>query len=138
MIRELNQEDESKFNELGLLLNDNFSKLYSLIDIINNEYSYVFGYYKDKKLVGFIHIEKHYEVIDIINIVVDPLYRKMNIATTLINYIVVTLDSERILLEVRDDNYPAIKLYKKLGFKEINVRKKYYGEADAIIMERTI
>lgn len=135
MISELNLRDELKFNELGLLVNNNFDKLYSLKDIVNKDYAHVFGYYYENNLVGFIHIEQHYEVIDIINIVVDLPYRRKQIATKLINYIVNNFESDQILLEVRADNNPAIKLYEKIGFKKINVRKNYYGEVDAIIME---
>ena len=43
--------------------------------------------------------------------------------------------SERILLEVRCDNNNAIKLYKKYNFKIINIRKKYYDNMDAYVME---
>ena len=45
---------------------------------------------------------------------------------------------ETINLEVRVSNVPAIRLYKKYGFKECGVRPGYYldnGE-DALIMKR--
>ena len=38
--------------------------------------------------------------------------------------------------EVRENNERAIHLYEKYGFKEIYRRNKYYGDEDAIIMER--
>lgn len=46
------------------------------------------------------------------------------------------LGSEQILLEVRIDNEPAIKLYQSLGFERIDVRKRYYqpDDVDALIM----
>lgn len=135
MISKLKLDDEARFNELGLLVNNNFNKLYLLKDIIDKDYAHVFGYFEENELIGFIHIEQHYEVIDIINIVVNPQYRRKSIATKLINYIVDNFECDQIILEVREDNTPAIKLYEKLGFKRINVRKKYYGEVDAIIME---
>ncbi len=43
--------------------------------------------------------------------------------------------AEKIFLEVRSRNVPAIALYKKAGFKEIAVRKGYYGDDDAVIFE---
>ena len=46
--------------------------------------------------------------------------------------------AEKIMLEVRESNISAIKLYEKNGFIEINRRKKYYGNEDAIIMERNL
>ncbi|TGK07621.1 GNAT family N-acetyltransferase [Leptospira semungkisensis] len=46
--------------------------------------------------------------------------------------------SPRVLLEVSDRNLPALNLYRKLGFKELGIRKSYYGPGeDAILMEWT-
>lgn len=43
-----------------------------------------------------------------------------------------------ITLEVRDDNAPALALYRKNGFVEVGRRKNYYAEVhrDAILMTR--
>ena len=43
-----------------------------------------------------------------------------------------------VFLEVRDGNTPAQKLYEKLGFLPIGVRRGYYDDAeggDAIVMK---
>ena len=40
-----------------------------------------------------------------------------------------------ITLEVRKSNEIAIHLYKKMGFNEAAIRKYYYGDEDAILME---
>lgn len=45
--------------------------------------------------------------------------------------------AEKIFLEVRSKNIPAISLYKKAGFTEIALRKGYYGDDDALIFEKT-
>ena len=42
------------------------------------------------------------------------------------------------MVEVRESNKNAIKFYENLGFIEINRRKKYYLNEDAIIMERKV
>ena len=42
-----------------------------------------------------------------------------------------------ITLEVNKENIPAIKLYRKLGFKDVAIRKGYYNGVDGILMERT-
>lgn len=42
-----------------------------------------------------------------------------------------------ITLEVNESNLPAIELYKKLGFKTLGKRKKYYNNThDAYIMTK--
>ena len=42
---------------------------------------------------------------------------------------------EKCFLEVRSRNTPAISLYEKCGFKRVGLRKKYYGDDDALVME---
>ena len=41
-----------------------------------------------------------------------------------------------LLLEVRADNAPALRLYERHGFERISVRRRYYqpGDVDAVIM----
>ena len=41
-----------------------------------------------------------------------------------------------ITLEVRIDNYPAIKVYEDNGFKQTAIRKGYYKGIDGLLMER--
>ena len=42
-----------------------------------------------------------------------------------------------ISLEVNEENDAAINLYKKAGFEEVGIRKKYYnGKNNAIIMTK--
>ena len=50
---------------------------------------------------------------------------------------VVSLGCNKINLEVREDNVRAINLYKKHGFKDIYLRKDYYGKGEnALILVR--
>lgn len=139
MIKKLSIADNDSFCKLGLLLKDNFSSLYNLQEIISLDYEDVWGFYNDDELVGFIHLSVSFENIDIVNIVVDPLHRNLGIAISLIESIEKNYpDCEHLFLEVREDNIPAINLYKKMSFLEINRRKNYYNNADALVMERNI
>lgn len=139
MINSVNIKDNERFIEIGLLVNGDFSKLFNLEFIINSDSEDVFGYYDNNKLVGFIHVLKTFECVEIINVVVDTEYRKQGIASKLINYVVDYYDDlEYILLEVNEHNEKAINLYNKLEFKVINVRKKYYGNDDALIMRKEV
>ena len=45
---------------------------------------------------------------------------------------------KNITLEVKEDNEPAIKLYKKHGFEQTATREGYYNGVDGLLMERTI
>ena len=62
--------------------------------------------------------------------------RRKGIATELMNKMIQEENYSRIMLEVNENNDSAIRLYNKLGFKEISLRDRYYGEDTAIIMEK--
>ena len=139
MVNKISIKDLERFNELGVLVNSNFSNVYKLNDIIESVYDDVYGYYEDNRLVGFIHISKLYEMMDIVNIVVDEEYRKKGIATKLIDYVIYLFnDVDNVMLEVNENNKKAIALYKKNKFEIINKRNNYYGSDSALIMKRVI
>lgn len=139
MIKNVSLDDLEYFNKLGLQVNDNFINLFNLEDIILSEYEYLFGYYLDNKLVGFIHLSKSFEIVDIINVVVDSNYRRKGIANELIKYCMNYFDDVvSFMLEVNVNNVSAISLYEKNNFKVIHKREKYYGNDDALIMKRDV
>lgn len=139
MVNKISLEYLDAFNKLGFQVNSNFSNLYDLSKIIESQYDYVYGYYLDDKLVGFIHVTKLYETMDIVNIVVDREVRKQGIATKLINYVIDLFDDiDNVMLEVNENNIPAISLYKKNNFEIINKRNNYYGSDAALIMKRVV
>lgn len=124
--------------KLGQLINKDFEKLFNINNLNKTERIYV--YLNDNKVTSFIHISSNYEIIDILNIVVEPKYEKQGIGTKLINHIIKNKDQNatKIMLEVREDNLKAINFYQKNNFKIISKRKKYYQNIDALIMERNI
>lgn len=138
MIREINYSDITAINNIGLQIKDNFEEIYKINEFIQNEYARIYVFELDNKVIGFIQIEEHYEITDIINIAVDKEYQNKGIGEMLITYLFSTTSAEKVLLEVKESNNSAIHLYTKCGFKEINRRKKYYGTDDAIIMERSL
>ena len=133
MVNNCTIKDIDKIKELGTLINQNFNKLNNIEVIIKNKN--ILGYYIDNELVGFIIFETMYEILDILYIVVEPIYRKKGIASLLMQYLINNKDFEKIMLEVRCDNSNAIRLYKKFNFKIINIRKNYYGNTDGYVME---
>lgn len=137
MIRECNIDDINSINKLGILANENFTNVYNIREILDNDYEFIYVYEEDNNILGFIQIEKHFEVLDLINIAVSKTSRRKGIASKLIQYIIDHIEHERFLLEVNSNNASAIKLYQKFNFKEINIRKNYYSNGDAIIMERS-
>ncbi len=80
------------------------------------------------------------ETIDINDIFVEEEYRRKNIASCLLDYMISELKSsiKLITLEVRKSNTKAIQLYEKFGFSIYHTRKDYYGTEDAYLMGRSI
>lgn len=134
MISKLTKEEVQEVIQLGTMLNPNFSKLFHIENLNPNETIYI---YKENNInKGFIHIQNGLDIIDLLNIIVKPEYQNKGIGSVLLKYIIDNKQDKKIMLEVRSKNINAIKLYQKYDFKIINIRKNYYKDDDAIIMER--
>lgn len=92
----------------------------------------------DNKIVGYILLRNIVDETHLLNIALHPDYRKKGLAKKMIEtYEKKFCSGKLILLEVRVSNKPALELYKKLGFKQLYVRKRYYPDGeDAIVMEK--
>lgn len=134
MISKLTKEEVQEVIQLGTMLNPNFSKLFHIENLNPNETIYI---YKENNInKGFIHIQNGLDIIDLLNIIVKPEYQNQGIGSVLLKYIIDNKQDKKIMLEVRSKNINAIKLYQKYDFKIINIRKNYYKDDYAIIMER--
>ncbi len=104
-------------------------------------HSYTASVEKDHRriVVGYIIYWVVLDEAHIINVAVHPDYRGKGIGKGLVSFVIETcrgLGLERIFLEVRRSNLIARRLYRKLGFEVIGVRKGYYSDTkeDAIVM----
>ncbi len=95
-------------------------------------------------LLGYIFYQVVAFEMHILNIAVHPGYRDMGIGTMLLRK---SLEKESrsgnaryAFLEVRENNPRAIRLYQKLSFKQIGIRKNYYQKekVNAWVMGRPI
>ena len=81
------------------------------------------------KTIGYLIAMLALDSADILNIGIDPYFKRQGYGTGLLNHLIEELRKRKIgeiLLEVRAGNKSAIQFYKKQGFKEISVRKNYY------------
>lgn len=139
MIRNIEAKDIEEVVNLGIKVNQDFKKLFDLLSIIQTDTDHIYVYEKNNKIVGFIHIQLLYEVMDIINIVVLEEYRHNGVASNLMDYVISEHNEiKKVMLEVNEGNDIAIKLYSKFGFKIINKRRNYYNNENALVMERVI
>ena len=81
------------------------------------------------RTIGYLISMLAVDTVDILNIGIDPDYKRQGYGTALLNHLIEELKKRNIreiFLEVRAANKSAIQFYKKQGFKEISVRKNYY------------
>lgn len=109
------------------------SKEQIINDLKNNPFGAYLLYQKDQKIVGYLYYSKIYDRIEVNEIEVLKIYRRQNIASSMLDYLLINI-SKDITLEVRESNYPAINLYKKFGFTKLAIRKNYYKNEDALLM----
>ena len=92
-------------------------------------------------LAGYVGSQTVLGETDMMNLAVDPDYRRKGLGKELILSLIEALrqrGSRCLTLEVRDSNAPARALYEGLGFQEIGRRRNYYRNPreDALIYKK--
>lgn len=98
-------------------------------------------YIENNKKIGYLKYSLIYDRIEIDDLFVNEDKRNQGIGNKLMSYLVwKAIDSHvvNITLEVRISNNIARNLYKKYGFREVALRKFYYGNEDGILMEKQV
>ena len=98
-------------------------------------------YFIGEDSVGFLEYSLIYDRMEIDNIKVLEDYQNKGIGTKLMAHLVslaIEYKVVNITLEVRISNEVAKNLYKKFGFREVALRKYYYGDEDGILMEKNV
>ncbi|CCY80138.1 ribosomal-protein-alanine acetyltransferase [Mycoplasma sp. CAG:877] len=104
-------------------------------ELSQNPFGKILVYKKNNRIIAYLYYSEIYERVEINNIEVEEQYRNMGIGTELLKKLT-ELVQKSISLEVRINNYNAIKLYKKFNFQEKAIRKGYYQGIDGILMVR--
>ena len=96
---------------------------------------------EEESLAGYVGSQTVLDETDMMNIAVHPDYRRCGVAQKLVEELVIALEqrgSRCLTLEVRASNEPARKLYEKLGFQQVGLRKNYYRNPreDALILRK--
>ena len=115
-------------------------KVFKTTYISDSTFANWYVYVDNNKIIGFILFDAIYENAEIEYIYVDKKYRNMKIATQLVDKTIENLKRKNIksiTLEVNDKNTGAIEFYKMNGFKQVAIRKNYYGKDDALLMMRS-
>ncbi len=131
MIRLYKDSDYESVN--GLL-----SSFDSNIDLNSNPF-YKCLVYEENGALGVIVFEEIYGRIELDYIIVDDNYRRLGIASKLMEYLIIYAKNNNIsniTLEVNESNTSALNLYKKYKFEMVSRRENYYKDNDAILMIR--
>ena len=98
---------------------------------------------EDGTVLGYVGSQSCFEDADVLNVAVVPAARRRGIAAALMTELEARLAPkgvDRITLEVRASNVPAIRLYAGLGYTQVGLRKGYYERPreDALILQKRI
>jgi len=98
---------------------------------------------KDDQIVAYAFLRRVVDELHVLKIAVAPAQRGHGIAIWFLNHCF-TMGAQQgansVYLEVRRSNIAAIKLYEKLGFREVGRRSNYYPDSkeDALVMMKDI
>jgi [ribosomal protein S18]-alanine N-acetyltransferase len=95
------------------------------------------------KVVGFLVVRAVVAEAEILNLCVAPEKRRSGLAESLLNAAIVELRRtrvDRLFLEVRESNTPAISFYEKHAFRKTGRRPGYYRAPDeaAVLMMKEL
>ena len=94
---------------------------------------------EDGQVYGYVGSQTVLDESDMMNVAVDPRFRRQGIARALIEALIAELSkmgSRCLRLEVRVSNENARALYARMGFQQLGLRKNYYHnpKEDALIL----
>ena len=115
--------------------------VHSISGELNNPLSLWVVATDNHKVVGYVGSQSVLGWSDMMNLAVDPAYRKQGIGRMLVNELIRRLKTNQVTcltLEVRVSNLPAVNLYRSLGFVEVGRRPGYYHnpKEDALILRK--
>jgi ribosomal-protein-alanine N-acetyltransferase len=131
MIRGYTPDDIIFIEQLGKVLNPDYK-------FKMKQFTKCSVYIDNNKIIAFIIYFIIQESAEITDIVVQTEYQGKHIGSALLENVINECRNskcEKITLEVRASNDPAIAFYKRHGFREASVRKNYYDNGeDALLM----
>jgi ribosomal-protein-alanine N-acetyltransferase len=113
----------------------------SIKDSLKSENLFYFVLFLDDEVVGFLEGSIVLDEAELYEIAIKNEYQGKGLSKKLMDYFLLHCKNnnvETIFLEVNTINNKAISLYEKYGFERYSIRKKYYGDNDAILMKLSL
>ena len=108
---------------------------------LKNPFSLFISAFADGELSGFAVVWNAADELQLNNIAVGKKQRRSGIGSALLEFIKKYPYKEkpaRIFLEVREKNLAARAFYETMGFKATGTRQGYYGDDNAVLMEKIL
>ncbi len=96
-----------------------------------------------ERLVGYAGLDLGGDVADVMTIAVAPGHQGRGLGDELMRELTrrgASAGAVAMMLEVRADNAPALRLYERHGFEQVGVRRRYYQPdgVDALVLRRPV
>lgn len=139
-IREMVYDDAKAVHQLDRDCGLGFWSLQSYQGEVHNPVSRYLVIEDEGKIIGFLGMWLVVSEAQIMNVAIHPDYQGHQLGTVLMKVAMGLAAKEgcdEMTLEVKTTNTKALKLYEKLGFEVLEIRKYYYKDnSDAILMRR--
>ena len=94
---------------------------------------------QEGSVVGFVCLRVASDEAEVLNLAVEPSVRRLGVGSLLLDHALreaLRRGAQRVFLEVRETNQPALGLYQQFGFAVSMRRVGYYSEpsADALVL----
>ncbi|MBD5607370.1 MAG: ribosomal protein S18-alanine N-acetyltransferase [Desulfovibrio sp.] len=138
----MDSESSTRFRKLALEDADAMSELETLcfslpwsrkqcLEALKQDAFRAYGLWRGKTLLAYISFYRHPEEMEILNFAVLPDERRRGYGDLILRSLLQTarnMGMQKVTLETRESNYPAIRLYEKRGFEISGVRRRYYPD----------
>lgn len=117
----------------------------AFLDLFSSD-AFALGIVKNDRLVSFGVFSQVIDEIEILTLATDKDYRGQGLAEEILKILEnknSKIENLRFFLEVAIDNLSAIRLYTRLDYKQVGVRKGYYARSggqrvDALVLQKQI
>jgi ribosomal-protein-alanine N-acetyltransferase len=135
---------ESDVDAISIIENDVFPSRWSRENIILDmqaDFSMFAVAEQEGEIIGYVSAWNIRGEVQLNRLAVKPACRRKGTGRALAEYIIGKTKEDgavKIFLEVRERNTEARQFYKCLGFIETGLRKNYYGDDHAVLMDKQL
>lgn len=113
--------------EAELLQAEDFPPLKRSVEEIRTSDTTFYALYRNNEPAAIVEIKHEKNRTHTCSLVVHPQYFRQGLGRELMSFVLRTRDSELFTVETGLDNVPAIRLYEKLGFREVGQYDTPFG-----------